>query len=488
MSVRVRYAPSPTGFLHVGSARTVLFNWLFARRHQGVFILRIEDTDQNRSTAEFASGQQATLRWLGLNWDEGPEVGGPHAPYNQMARLPLYAAALKRLQAAGAVYPCYCTPEELAARREADRLAGRPPRYDGRCRSLSAAERRELEAQGRRPAWRLRVPEDGQTVVHDLVRGNVTFAHATLDDFVLVRSDGLPVYNFVVSVDDAEMAITHVLRGDDHLANTPKQLRVYAALGATPPAFAHLPSVLAADRSRLSKRHGPVSIEEYREQGLLPEAILNYCALLGWSPGDDRELMSLPELVEAFSLERVGRAGAVYDAEKLRWLNGQYLRRLDPAELAQRAASWLTADGLTAEAQRGGPPLAAAIALVQERVQTLAQLPEAVGYFYRTPTSFDPAGVRRHFSPQAAALLQAAAGRIRELPDFGEAALETAYRSLADELGVKAAALIHPTRLALTGRTVGPSLFALAALIGQQECADRLQGVAERIAAGDLSA
>lgn len=405
-----------------------------------------------------------------------------------MSRLQVYAEALVRLQERDAVYPCYCSPQELVHRRGQSRLAGRPPRYDGRCRDLSARQREACEAQGRQPTWRLRVPATGETVVHDLVRGDVVFPHAALDDFVIVRSNGVPVYNFVVAVDDADMDITHVLRGDDHLANTPKQILVYNALGACVPAFAHLPSVLASDRSRLSKRHGPVSIEEYREQGLLPEAILNYCALLGWSPGDDREVMTLQEMVEAFDLERVGKAGAVYDVEKLRWINGQHLRRLSPGALWERARPWLRAAGLTDEVASGkGPAPEAAVALVQQRVQTLAQVPEAVAYLYREPTAFDPAGVRRHFQPASAHVLGAAAEVVRGLATWDELSLETAYRALADRLGVKAAALIHPTRLALTGHTMGPSLFALAALIGRQGCVARLCDAASRIAAGEFA-
>lgn len=488
LSVRVRYAPSPTGSLHVGSARTVLFNWLFARHHGGSFILRIEDTDESRSTEAHALAQQATLRWLGLEWDEGPGIGGPHGPYNQMARLPLYAREMDRLRASDAIYPCYCTPEELAGRREQARLEGMAPRYDGRCRHLSVGERTALEARGLRAAWRLRIPDDGETVVHDLVRGDVTFAHRTLDDFVIVRSDGVPTYNFVVVVDDLQMEISHVLRGDDHLANTPKQLFVYRALGATPPAFGHLPSVLAADRSRLSKRHGPVSIEDYREQGLLPEGILNYCALLGWSPGDDREVMTVPEMVAAFDLGRVGKSGSVYDVEKLRWMNGQHLRRMAPAEILRRADPWLVASGLnTLLSSQHGPAPESVVALVQERVETLAQLPESIGYFYRRPLEFDLAGIKKHFHPSTAALLRGAAQRILLLTAFGEGTLEAAYRDLAEGLGIKAAALIHPTRLALTGRTVGPSLFALAALIGPEECAARLTAIADRIESGDFA-
>ena len=487
MSVRVRYAPSPTGSLHMGSARTTLFNWLFARHHGGKMILRIEDTDQSRSRPEHTQALCEMLHWLGLDWDEGPEVGGPFAPYNQMGRLPRYQQALAQLRESGALYPCYCTPEELAERREAARREGRPPRYDGRCRHLSAIQGSALEAAGRRPAWRLRVPDEGEIVVHDLIRGDVRFPYSTIDDFVVARSDGIPIYNFVVAVDDLDMQITHVLRADEHLANTPKQLLVIAALGQTPPAYGHLPMVLAADRSKLSKRHGAVAIEEYRQMGLIPEAILNYCALLGWSPGDDREIMALDEIVQAFDLDRVGKSASVYDLEKLRWMNGQYLRRLAPAEVARRSEPWLDAAGLGDAGRHGsGPPMEAAVALIQERVQTLGDVADAVAYFYRAPQDFDPAGVRKHFVSGTAALLRAAAARIRALPQFGEAEMEQAYRELAVDLGVKAAALIHPTRLALTGRTVGPSLFALAGLLGQAECARRLEDVSGRIAAGAL--
>ena len=485
MSVRVRYAPSPTGSLHLGSARTTLFNWLFARHHRGAFVLRLEDTDQARSTDAHARAMTEILAWLGLHWDEGPEVGGPHAPYRQMERLPLYREAFAALRASGAVYPCFCTPEDLALRREVARAEGRAPRYDGRCRDLSAHETAALEARGLRPAWRLRVPQDGETAFHDLIQGDVAYPNHTLDDLVIVRSDGIPTYNFVVAVDDRDMEISHVLRGDDHLANTPKQLCIYRALGATPPAFGHLPSVLGPDRSRLSKRHGPQSIEDFRQAGLLPEAILNYCALLGWSPGEGREVMGMAELVEAFDLDRVGRSGAIYDPEKLRWMNAQHLRRLPPHEVARRAAPWLAQAGLgTAGRDGAGPSLTAVTALVVERVASLADLAGAIGYFYRAPAEFDPAGVAKHFAPAAAPLLVAAAGCIRDLPVFGEAEMEAAYRHLAEERGIRPAALIHPTRLALTGRTVGPSLFALAALIGQEECARRLIRAAERIGAG----
>ena len=479
MSVRVRFSPSPSGTLHMGSAHTALFNWLFARHHGGAFIVRIEDTDQSRSTTEHAEALTVILRWLGIDWDEGPEVGGPRGPYTQMERLPIYQEALARVIASGGAYPCYCTPEELAQRREQARAEGRPPRYDGKCARLSPEERTALEAQGLRPAWRLRVPSEGETIVDDLVRGPVRFAHSTLDDFVIARSDGVPTYNFAVAVDDSAMGITHVLRADEHLANTPKQLFVYQALGETPPRFGHVPMILAADRSKLSKRHGAVAVEEFRALGFLPEAVVNYCALLGWSPPDGTEILDLPDLVSAFDLDRVGSSAAVYDLDKLRWMNAQHLRRLCPAQLVERARPWLAAAGLP-PAGEGGVPVEQAVALVQERVQTLAELPEAIGYFYNLPQTLDPDGERRWATAETAGLLRAAADGLMDLPSFGEAEMEALYRGMASERGIKAGVLIHPTRLALSGRTVGPSLFALAALLGREECARRLRVAAER--------
>ncbi len=478
MSVRVRFSPSPTGTLHMGSAHTALFNWLYARHHGGTFVVRVEDTDQARSTGDHATAVCATLRWLGLDWDEGPEVGGPFGPYNQMRRLPLYAEALERLKVQDAAYPCYCTPAELESRRELARQEGRAPRYDGHCAHLAPEQRQALEAEGRRAAWRLRVPTEGGIVVEDLIRGNVRFGLQTLDDFVIVRSDGIPTYNFAVVVDDALMQISHVLRADEHLANTPKQILVYRALGLDPPLFGHLPMILAADRTKLSKRHGAIAIEEFRELGMLPGAILNYCALLGWSPPGEAEVLTLQETVQAFDLDRVGASAAVYDVEKLRWMNAQHLRRHSPAAVAELARPWLERAGILPGA--GGPPLEATVALVHERVQTLAELPAALEYFYRAPEVLDPAGERRWANRAGAELLQAAAAEIEALTVFSAVEMENCYRALALRRGIKAGELIHPTRLALTGRTVGPSLFDLAALVGRPECVRRLRATAER--------
>ncbi len=467
----------------MGSARTALFNWLYARHHGGTLVLRIEDTDQSRSRAEHVENLCRTMRWLGLDWDEGPEVGGPHAPYHQMGRLAHYQNALDTLLSRNLAYPCYCSPDELRQRREEARGAGLPPRYDGRCAGLTAGQRAEFESRGIRPAWRLRVSVDGETVVQDLVRGRVVFANRTLDDFVLMRPDGVPTYNFAVVVDDMEMEITHVLRADEHLANTPKQLLVLAALGRTPPRYGHLPMVLAADRSKLSKRHGAVAVEEFREMGLLPEAVVNYSALLGWSPADGRELLTLDELREAFDLDRVGASAAVYDVTKLLWMNAQHLRRLEPAEVVRRAGPWLRQAGLPDGDPEQCERITAVVGLVRERIQTLAELPAAVAYFFRDPDSYDAAGARKFFGPGAVSLLRLAAERVEAIDPFGEPEMETAYRRLAEEQGVKPAVFIHPTRLALTGRTVGPSLFALAAGLGKGVCARRLRAAADWIAA-----
>jgi glutamyl-tRNA synthetase len=476
VSTRVRYAPSPTGTLHVGGAHTVLFNLLFARRTGGRFILRFEDTDRTRSSEASERAICEGLRWLGLQWDEGVDIGGPYGPYRQTERLPLYQEAAARLLRAGAAYECFCTPEELEARREEARREGRPPKYDGRCRDLSEAQRITLRAQGRTPALRLRLPAPGKLVVHDLIYGDVEFDTAELDDFVIVKSDGLPAYNFGVVVDDTAMAITHVIRGDEHLSNTPKQLLIYRALGYDLPVFAHVPMILGRDRHKLSKRHGATSVDEFRDRGFLPEALVNYLALLGWSDPDGREILSFDDMAQAFSLDRVSKSAAVYDEEKMTWMNAQHMRLLPPAELCARAASWLDAAGLP---WRQADPawLASVITAVVERVRTLAELPDAIGYFFAPPRALDPDGVRRHMRESTPELLRAAASRIEALPAFSAGAAEAAYRALAEERGIKPAEIIHPTRLVLTGRTVGPSLFLVLELLGRDESCRRLRAV-----------
>ena len=477
----MRFAPSPTGYLHIGGARTALFNWLFARHHHGKFVLRIEDTDQARSQRALADALARTMQWLGLDWDEGP--------FFQSERLELYRKAADQLVASGQAYRCYCTREELAERREEAQKAGRPFRYEGRCRHLTEEQEEAYRAEGRPYVLRLKVDENQQTVVHDLIRGDVVFDHQTIDDFIIMKSDGMPAYNFAVVVDDADMKISHVIRAEEHLSNTPKQLLVYRALGLPEPYFAHVPMILAPDRSKLSKRHGAVAVEEFEQKGYLPEAILNYLALLGWSPGDDRELMSLDELIQLFSLERVNKTAAIYDVEKMTWMNGQYLRALPVDELADRVlprfqeAGYVSHDPSSEELAK----LKAILVAVRERVRTLSDLVEASDYFYRPVTQYDPKGVRKHFQESAAALLEEAAVRLADLEDFRDESIESLYRQICEEKQIGTGKLFHPTRLALSGRTMGPSLFEMMEILGRDTCVQRLKGAAEQISAGILN-
>lgn len=482
--VRVRYAPSPTGSVHVGNAHTALFNFLYARRHGGQFVYRLEDTDTSREVPGAAEAQMAQLRLLGINWDEGPDVGGPYGPYRQSERADRYRAALAALEASRRAYRCYCSAERLAAMRAEQAQAGRPPRYDGRCRLLSDQERAAHAADPY--VLRLAVPKDGETVVADLIRGEVHFQNSELDDFVIQKSDGTPLYNFGVVVDDHEMAITHVIRGDEHLANTPKQLLLYQALDWEPPAFAHIPMLLAADRSKLSKRHGATALADFLEQGILPEALVNYLALLGWAPPDGREMLDLDEASRQFDLTKVQRSAAVYDPKKLTWLNAQYLRRWPAERVAERVRPVLQARGVDPEHPAEKAPAISfveAVELVRERAHTLLDLAEGLLFLYAPVTTYDPAGVRKQFGPEAADRLRELARALSQLSDWTIPVLEDVYNQLADAWQVPRGALIHPTRLAITGATVGPSLFHCLAALGQALSVSRLNAAADWIVA-----
>ena len=386
---RVRIAPSPTGPLHIGTARTALFNYLYARHVAGTFILRLEDTDQARSTIEFEKDILDGLQWLGLHWDEGPEVAGeaargPYAPYRQMQRLPLYAAAAERLLAEDRVYPCYCTPELLEADRKTQEAAKLPPRYVGRCSTLTAADRAAHEADGRRGALRFRVGE-GIVAFDDIVRGPVEFDVSNLGgDFVVVRADGNPLYHFTVVVDDAAMAITHVIRGEDHLSNTPKHILLFRALGYEVPRFAHLPLILNPDRTKMSKRKSQTAMNDYIAEGFIREALVNYLALLGWATGTEEEVLSLEEIVERFDIDAVHKGGAVFDRERLEWLNGQWIRRLDPDELIDRLRPFVEAELIAGriEWMPSDDELRALLPVVQERLPTLGAIGDLVGFLW----------------------------------------------------------------------------------------------------------
>lgn len=462
--VRVRFAPSPTGFLHVGGVRTALYNWLFARHHGGTFILRIEDTDVERSTEESVQAILESLAWLGLNWDEGP--------IRQAERMALYRAAAERLLEEGRAYWCVCTPEELEARRKEALAAGHSPRYDGRCRD------RGHRGAGRPAALRIRTEAEGQTVVEDLIHGPVTFQNVDLDDFILLRSDGIPTYNFAVVVDDAEMGITHVIRGDDHIPNTPRQIQVYRHLGLPLPRFAHIPLILGADRARLSKRHGATSVIAYREMGYLPEAVVNYLARLGWSYGD-QEIFSVEELIRHFTLEKVGNTAAVFDQGKLDWLNAQYLRVADPARLAGLLAEHWVFAGVPPEAVTATDRAwrAAVVVAFRERAKTLRELAESSRFLFDVPVPMDPEAAATHHTAEATALLRELLPRLTALPAFTAAALEACYRGFAEEKGIKLGVVAQPTRVALTGRTVSPPLFEVMALLGRDRALARLHAV-----------
>jgi glutamyl-tRNA synthetase len=478
----VRFAPSPSGDLHVGNIRTALYDWAFARRTGGVFVFRIEDTDQARVTPEYISSALATMRWLGLDWDEGPEAGGDYGPYRQSERLGRYAAWAERFLASGHAYYCYCSPEELAQRREAARAAGGPSGYDGHCRQLRPAQAAGYRAEGRRPVIRLRMPE-GTTTFTDLVRGEVSFDHAHVPDFVLVRGDGSPLYTLAVAVDDIEMKITHVVRGEDLLSSTPRQLAVYRAMGVSEsdvPVFAHLPFVLGPDGQRLSKRNGVVSINWYRDEGFLPEAICNYLALLGWSPGENRESFTLAEMASEFDLARVNKNAAQFDLRKLEAMNGDKIRALEPADFAARLTPFLQRAGLVADpptdAQAG--LVAAAAPLVQTRIARLTEAAALLSFLLVPPGDFtaDPADAAKVLAAEVAGpVLKAAEAALAGLEPWTAQAVEAALKqALVEELGLKPRAAFAPVRVAVTGRRISPPLYESIELLGRETAVQRL--------------
>ncbi len=482
MSVRVRFAPSPTGWLHVGGARTAYFNWLFARKHGGAFVIRVEDTDVVRSSAASEQGVLDDLRWLGLEWDEGPDREGPHGPYRQSERLPLYREQADRLLAGGHAYRCFCTDEELEARRQAMLSVGRPPHYDGRCRKLAPAEAAARAAAGEPFSLRFAVPARDQ-VLHDEVRGEVTFPAGMVGDFVLLRSSGLPTYNFACVVDDHAMAISHVLRAEEHLANTPRQMMLYDAFGWTPPRFAHVALILNRDRTKMSKREGEaaVAVGDWRRAGDVPEALLAYLALLGFHPGDDREVLTRAEMLEAFTLDRLGKSGSVFDAAKLRWMNAHWLHHASGAQLA----AWVASAGPDAPeflpaAARAWPPatLERVLQAIAGNLATLADLPGELAPFLAESPAVEPDAAEALGAPGAAAVCAGAAAAFASLADWRADAVKSAIQTLAPALGVKGRALFQPIRAALTGRTHGPELPLIAELLGRERCVARLERAA----------
>jgi glutamyl-tRNA synthetase len=476
---RVRFAPSPTGYLHVGGARTALFNWLFARRHGGAFILRIEDTDTERSSDQMVAGILESMRWLGLKWDEGPGIGGPHAPYFQTQRFERHRAVAHQLAAGGFAYKCYCSPERLKEKREAAEKAGGAWKYDRACLKLSADEQKQFDASGVQPALRFKVPA-GKTSYTDHVRGRIEVDHNQVEDFVILRSNGLPIYHLSVVADDIEMGITHVIRGDDHLSNTPKHILLWQALGRTPPEFAHVPLILGTDKKKLSKRHGITSVTEYERSGYLPDAMVNFLALLGWSPGGDREVMSRDELIAAFSLEAISGGAAVFDPEKLDWFNAQYLAQLKPNDLVRYVKPLLQAAGLwNDEYDAGGQSewLQRVLQLVLPRVRRLPDFVAQASPFLTATVEYDLDAIRKHLTTadldqHVEALIVAIES---DTEPFEEAAIERVLRRVADARSIKAAALIHAARIAATGKAVSPGIFEVLALLGKRLALSRLR-------------
>jgi len=474
--VRVRFAPSPTGYPHVGNMRSALFAWLLARHSGGSFIVRIEDTDVARKVEGAVEAILDSLRWLGLDWDEGP--------YFQSQRLELYREAARRLVTQGDAYHCYCSPQRLAEMRAEQVRRKQPPGYDRRCRELSQEERDKKEAEGITPVVRFKTPLEGQTRFGDLIWGEMVFENSTIDDFVLLKSDGYPTYHLANVVDDHQMEITHVLRAEEWLSSTPRHMLLYQALGLEPPQFAHLPMLLGADRAKLSKRHGAVSVAEYREQGYLPEAMVNFLALLGWSLDDKTEILSRQELIDNFSLERVSRTPAIFNRDKLNWMNGVYIRKLSLEDFTQRALPFMDRD-LPPEVERPLPIdyIRQIMPLIQERARTLAEVAELTQFFFVSELDYAPSlligkGMSRESATEA---LDITERRLKQLTLFDAESLEAVLRPLAVELGLKTGQLFGTLRVAVTGRTAAPPLFQTMAVLGKEQCLKRIGVALDRL-------
>jgi len=463
--VRLRFAPSPTGYLHVGGARTALFNWLLARKEQGKFILRIEDTDVARSTQESVDAILEGMRWLGLDWDEGP--------FYQSDNFPVYREFAEKLLAAGKAYKCYCTAEELEAKREKALAVGNKPKYDGTCRRLTA------DIPGKPYVVRFKAPHEGVTAFDDLVKGPISFNNEELDDLIIQRTDGTPTYNFTVVVDDATMAITTVIRGDDHVNNTPRQILLYEALGCPVPKFAHVPMILGSDKARLSKRHGATSVMAYRDMGFLPEAMVNYLVRLGWSYGDE-EIFSLDELIEKFSIEAVGRSAGVFNPDKLLWLNAHYIKTGDPQMLAALLVPFLVERGVDAGR---GPDLAAVVRTLQERARTMLEMADGAVFYYRGTFDYDPQAAEKFLKPDVVPLFDQVRERLGKLSDFSHGAIEALFKGICEERGIKLGQLGPPVRVALCGGTTSPSIFEVIEVLGRDETVRRITQAMEFIQA-----
>ncbi|MEG6568998.1 glutamate--tRNA ligase [Thermoanaerobacterium thermosaccharolyticum] len=465
--VRVRFAPSPTGNLHIGGARTALFNWLFARHNNGKMILRVDDTDLERSTGDSMKAIIDGLKWLGIDWDEGPIY--------QSKRLDLYKNYADKLVKEGKAYYCFCTKEELDEMRKEAQKAGKPPMYTGKCRNLSADEVKKYMDEGKKYVVRLKVPKEGKTTVHDIIRGDVEFDNSTFDDFIIMKSDNMPTYNFATVIDDYDLKISHIIRGEEHLSNTPKQILIYDALGFEKPSFAHVSMILAPDRSKLSKRHGATSVQEFRDLGYLPEAIINYITLLGWIPSDGEEVFSTEKSISEFTLDRVSKNPAIYDTKKLTWLNGIYIRDCDIDRLTKEVIPFLINKGLIGD-NYDYDYIKKVVSAVREREKTLNEIAEAMSYYFNDEFDYDEKGVKKYFEKDGVDnILKEAIEVLDKVDDFNLVETEKAYRDLIEKLDIKSGDLFHPTRLAISGRTFGPGLFDIMELLGKKKTIERIK-------------
>ena len=462
--LRVRFAPSPTGYLHVGGARTALFNWLLVKNKGGTFILRIEDTDVERSTKESVDAILEGMKWLGLEWDEGP--------FYQSDYFPLYKEHVQKLLDCGKAYKCYCTSEELDAKRELAMQEGRKPKYDGTCR-----ERTDQPDDGQPCVVRFRAPQGGVTAFDDLIKGTITFPNEELDDLIIQRTDGTPTYNFCVVIDDAVMRITTVIRGDDHVNNTPRQIQLYEALGFPVPQFAHLPMILGSDKARLSKRHGATSVIAYRDMGYLPEALMNYLVRLGWSNGDD-EIFSREEMVQKFDISNVGRSASVFNTEKLNWLNAHYIKNSDPERLADLLLPHLSARGVTT---LNGPDLMAVVKTLQERAQTLEEMAERAVFYYNAPVSYDETALAKFDKELLLAVFSAVMEKLSKVSEADVSVIDVLFKEICSEKGWKMGQVGQPVRIALSGGTQAPGIGEIVVTLGVEETVRRIEKAREHV-------
>ncbi len=480
LEVRVRFAPSPTGDLHVGNIRTALFDWAYARHTGGKLIFRIEDTDTERVTDQYIKAAIETLKWLGLNWDEGPEVGGEYGPYLQSQRLDIYATWAQKFLDQKDAYHCYCSAEELEERRQVQMKNNQAPGYDGKCRELSDEQVEKFKQQGRKPVVRMRMP-DGETVFTDAIRGEVKFEHKYVPDFVLARADGSPLYTLAVAVDDVLMKITHVLRGEDLLSSTPRQIRVYQAMGVKVeqyPVFAHLPFVMGQDNAKLSKRNGEVSIAWYREQGFLPEAICNYLALLGWSPGDDKENITMAELVELFTVERVNSSPARFDMKKLEAINGDKIRALTLDQFLDRALPFLINSKIISGQPNEIAVVKSALPIIQERIVKLAEIPAMLSFLFAKDFKVSPEELNKISDEASQNILKVALSKVGSLTSWDHTSIEAVLRlALIDEMGLKPRVAFSALRIAVTGSHISPPLFESLQLLGKERSIERIKAV-----------